>query len=145
MTEASELAHCEAVCRSFDSSEFYRLLGMRAESEARGSASIALPFSEKLTQRYAGIHGGALMSLTDSSIAIAIATTLDDDQAVATVDLSVQFLEPARQDNLVARARVTRRGRRIAFGECEIFAGERHVAHGHGTWYIGKKSKIDKS
>jgi len=145
MSDASELAHCAAVCRSFDSCEYYRLLGMRADSQARGTASLTLPFSEKLTQRYAGIHGGALMSLTDSSIAIAIATTVDADQAVATVDLAVQFLEPAGQNDLVARAKVTRRGGRLAFGECEIFAGDRRVARGHGTWYIGKKKTIDKS
>jgi uncharacterized protein (TIGR00369 family) len=145
MSNAAELAHCEAVCRRFDSCEFYRLLGMRAGSDGIGTARLSLPFSEKLTQRYAGVHGGALMSLTDSSIAIAIATTVEEEQAVATVDLSIQFLEPAGQNDLVARAKVTRRGGRLAFGECEIFAGERRVARGHGTWYIGKKSSIDKS
>lgn len=116
----------------FNMSPYYQLLGMRASSEAKGRARVELPFDEKLTQLYGGVHGGALMTLADAAISIAATTTLAEGERVVTTEVSVQFLEPAGRDGIIAEGEVLRRGKRLAFGRCEIRAGDRLVACAQG-------------
>ena len=116
----------------FNRSPYYQLLGMRASSEAKGRARVELPFDEKLTQLYGGVHGGALMTLADAAISIAVTTLLPEGERVVTTEISVQFLEPAGRDGIIAEGEVLRRGKRLAFGRCEIRAGSRLVACAQG-------------
>ena len=83
------------------------------------------------------MHGGAILSLADAAISIAILTVLEDGEALATVELSHQFIAPVGRNDLVACGEVTKKGRRIAFGRCEITAGDRTVAAAQGVWHVG--------
>ena len=124
----------------FNAAPYYELLGMRAESSAPGSAIVRLPFDEKLTQLYGAIHGGVVLTLADASICVALATLLDETQSIATVQLSLSFLAPAGRSDLVAEGTVTRRGKKLAFGECVIRAGETDVARGHAVCRVAERS-----
>ena len=117
----------------FNASPYYQLLGMRASSDAQGHARVELPFDEKLTQLYGGVHGGALMTLADAAISIAVTTLLPEDERVVTTEISIQFLEPAGRNGVVAEGEVLRRGKRLAFGRCKILAEGRLVAHAQGS------------
>ena len=59
------------------------------------------------------------MTLADSAVGIAVATTLADDEAIATVDISMQFLEAAGSNDVVATGEVQKRGKRLAFACCD--------------------------
>ena len=124
----------------FNRAPYYELLGMRAESCAPGAAIVRLPFDAKLTQLYDAIHDGVVLTLADASICVALATLLEESQSIATVQLSLSFLAPAGQSDLVAEGTVTRRGRKLAFGECVIRAGETDVARGHAVCRIAERS-----
>ena len=91
----------------FNRSPYYQLLGMRASSEIKGRARVELPFDEKLTQLYGGVHGGALMTLADAAISIAVTTLLPEGERVVTTEVSVQFLEPAGRDGIIKGIRDT--------------------------------------
>ena len=103
---------------------------------------MTLPYDEKLTQLYGGIHGGALMALADSAVSVALATTFAEGEANATVELSIRFLAPAGQSDVVAAGRVVKRGARISFGECVLTAGGHEIARASGICYVGSKKKI---
>jgi acyl-CoA thioesterase len=120
------------MCERFNSAPYYHLLGLSAASDAPGRAVVTLPFDEKLTQLYGGVHGGALMTLADAAISIAVTSVLDSEERVATTEINMHFLEPAGRDGLVATGEITRRGKRICFGRCEIHSGERLVAQAQG-------------
>jgi uncharacterized protein (TIGR00369 family) len=122
----------------FNAAPYYGLLGLSASSDAPGRARVALPFSPKLTQLYGGIHGGALLSLADAAINLAVATTFEHDETVASVSVTLDFLAPAGADDVEAEATVTRRGGRLAFAECVLRAGGREVARGRGVCRISK-------
>ena len=141
----SDVDRCDAVCRDFNAARYYGHLGMVASSAAPGRSTVRLPFDEKLTQLYGGIHGGALTSLADAAISIAVATTVSETEAVATVELSIQFIAPAGPNDVVAEGTLTRRGRRLAFGSCVLTAGDREVARAQGIWHVGSRATIDKS
>jgi acyl-CoA thioesterase len=134
-----------ATCRAFESAPYYRHLGMRAESDLDGTSRVRLARRDEILQLYGGIHGGALMSLADAAISIAVATTIAADQAIATVELSIQFLAPPGEHDVVAEGRVTKRGARLCFGECVLTAAGASVARAQGIWHVGSKAKIDRA
>lgn len=130
-------------CERFNRAPFYLHMGMHAESDAPGTARVTLRYDERLTQTYGGLHGGTILSLADAAISIAIATLLEGEEAIATTGLSLQFIAPAGKNDVVAHGEASKKGKRMAFGRCQIFADERLVAIGQGSWYVGDKSKID--
>jgi uncharacterized protein (TIGR00369 family) len=126
------LARCREVCARFNAARYYALLGMEAASDAPGTARVTLRFDERLTQIYGGIHGGALLSLADAAINVALATTFEHGETNATVELGMHFLAPAPRADVEARATLTRRGGRLAFGECVLLAEGAEIARGRG-------------
>jgi uncharacterized protein (TIGR00369 family) len=123
----------------FSEAPYYKLLGMTASSDAPGRARVLLPFRAELTQLYGGVHGGALLSLADAALNLAVATTFEDGESTASVDVSMSFLAPAGQRDLEATGVVTRRGRRVAFAECVIRAGGEDVARAKGVCYVSRR------
>jgi len=53
-------------------SNYWNLLGMSIEKREKGRATVALPVSGKLLQLFGVVHGGAIASLIDSSIGVAV-------------------------------------------------------------------------
>lgn len=101
---------------------FARLLGMKVESAGDGEAIAMLPFDLK-TLNAGGpnvpIHGGAIASLVDFAACAAV-WTLPETQRSATVAMSVNFTGPAVSSDLLAHARVRRKGRRVASLTVEV-------------------------
>ena len=128
----------DSVCARFNAAPYYQLLGMVSSSERPGQSRVVLPFREELVQLYGGIHGGALLSLADSALSVAVASTFERGETTATIDVAMSFLAPAGRRDLEARGSLLRRGKRIAFAECTIHAGDEVVARGHGTCYVSE-------
>jgi len=72
------------------------------------------------TSRGAIVHGGAIAALADMALASAGASVAGDGQVVTTVDLRVDFLQPARPGRLLARGHVQRRTRRLCFTAASV-------------------------
>jgi acyl-CoA thioesterase len=65
------------------------------------------------------VHGGAIATLADCAMGSAVCTTLDDEVPL-TVEMKINYLEPAKEGTLVATARVRRRGKRFIVVEAEV-------------------------
>ena len=72
------------------------------------------------TSRGTIIHGGAIATLADESLASVAFTAAEEGETTATVDLKVDFLRPARPGRLLARATLRHRTRRLAFCEATV-------------------------
>jgi uncharacterized protein (TIGR00369 family) len=66
------------------------------------------------------VHGGAVAALADMALASAGASVASDGEAVATVDIRVDYLRSASPGTLTARGRVQRRTRRLCFTSASI-------------------------
>jgi uncharacterized protein (TIGR00369 family) len=66
------------------------------------------------------VHGGAIAALADMAVASAGATLTGEGQSLATVDLRVDFLQPAQPGTMLAYGRVSRRTRRLCFASASI-------------------------
>lgn len=136
----ADLARCRAICARFNEAGYYRLLGMTATCQAPGRSRVVLPFREELVQLYGGVHGGALLSLADAAINVALCTTFEGDETTATVDVSLSFLAKVGRRDVEAEGVLVRRGRRVAFAECVLHAGGEEVARGKGVLYVSRSS-----
>jgi uncharacterized protein (TIGR00369 family) len=83
-----------------------------------------------------GVHGGVLAALMDHTLGN-VGRAAVGGQAVATVQMEVQFLSPGRLgDFLIGRATVMRQTRTLVFVRCEVESDGRAVAAGSGVLKI---------
>ena len=113
-----------------EKSHFVKLLDLKLENVERGKATMRLPYNPAITNGTGAVHGGAIVSLCDTSFYIALASIYGREQNTTTVALQCNFLAPALPPHdLVAHAHVLRAGRRIVYGEVEVYSGVKLVAH----------------
>jgi uncharacterized protein (TIGR00369 family) len=118
---------------------FNHLLGMRGESVSEGHCVLRLPVRGELVgdPRRPAIHGGAISSLIDTAGGVAAWSALGEDETVSTVDLSVDYLEPAGlQGDLRADATLLRKGNRVCHVRVSVTQGPVLVAEGRAVYNV---------
>lgn len=109
---------------------FIKTLDLHLVDVAHGEASMRMPYRETVTNGTGAVHGGAIVSLCDTVFWVALASIYGPMQVTATAALSCAFLRPALPPHdLIAHARVRKPGKRIVYGDVEVFSGEKLVAH----------------
>ena len=129
------------ICRLMETlSPFNKLLGFRVELLEAGHAIVWLtPRPEFVGDpRRATLHGGVLSTLIDTAGGAAAWSTLElVEDAVSTVDLRVDYLEPAVVgDDVRAEARLRRKGNRVCHVQIEVTQGGTAIATGVGVYNI---------
>ncbi|MDO3379605.1 PaaI family thioesterase [Geoalkalibacter halelectricus] len=100
-----------------DTAPFEDLVGLRIESAAQGRAVLSVPFRVKLAQGGGLMHGGALTTLADTAVAMAIKSLLPPGSRFATTELSMTFLAPVHAGEVRAIAEVRGPEGRTFYGE----------------------------
>jgi uncharacterized protein (TIGR00369 family) len=108
---------------------FAKTLGLEIRDLAKGSASIALPPDARWTgdSEAALLHSGSLTALADQACGVAVMSSMKALEGLATLDLRMDYLRPARAEHeVVCRAHCHRLSRNVAFVRGELHqAGER--------------------
>ena len=121
-------------------SPYNRFLGIRVETLGSGRALLWLtPRPEFVGDpRRGSIHGGVLSALVDTAAGAAAWSTLEPlEDAVSTVDLRIDYLEPATVGaDLRAEAQVRRKGNRVCHASVDITQGGTLIATGTGVYNI---------
>lgn len=113
-----------------EKSHFVALLDLRLESVEHGKATMRMPFRDEIANGAGAVHGGAIVSLCDTVFYVALASIYGREQDTVTASLQCNFLAPALPPHdLIAKARVLKAGRRIVYGEVEVFSNDKLVAH----------------
>ncbi|HEX4546597.1 MAG TPA: PaaI family thioesterase [Candidatus Acidoferrum sp.] len=97
------------------------LLGFDVERVHKGRAVFRLDVRPGHKQIHGVVHGGILAALADTTAAIAAYTAVPKGTEIATVELSINYLQPVPGGRIKADARVLRAGRNFVVTECEIF------------------------
>lgn len=103
---------------------FEEFLGMRIDEAAHGRAVLSMPFRAALCQGAGLMHGGAVVALADTALAIAIKTLLPDGTHFATIRMGLEFHAPVRWGALTAIAVVRDHKERDIQGEVELISEE---------------------
>jgi uncharacterized protein (TIGR00369 family) len=94
---------------------YARFLGMEAMVEG-GALTSVLPFSPHLIGNplIPALHGGVVGGFLELAALAELAASAPDGHAPRTVDITIDYLRPARDQVTYARAEVIKRGRRVA-------------------------------
>ncbi|MET4079548.1 PaaI family thioesterase [Janibacter sp. UYMM211] len=122
MFESSHPDRARQITASFDRQGLMHTLGARLGSVESGEVHIHLPMSPAVTQQHGMFHGGVTTTVADSAGGYAALTLLDDGSEVLTVELKVNFLAPARGEELEAVGSVIKSGRTLSVCRLEVYA-----------------------
>jgi uncharacterized protein (TIGR00369 family) len=83
-------------------------------------AVLRMAFSERLCRNGGIVCGQALMALADTAMVIANLAANRGYRPMTTVDQTTHFMRAVRQSDVLADARVVRRGRTMSFGRVTL-------------------------
>ena len=112
----------------FAFNHFPRLLGIELDSVEPGRARLSVEVTESLRQLAGVMHGGAIATLIDTAVAMAIVGVSAPNSRFTTVELKVNYLRPLKEGRVVAEARLIQDGRRIVVADCDVFDPEGKLA-----------------
>ncbi len=121
---------------------FNRLLGLRGESAAPGRCVMTVEPRPELVGdfRRPCLHGGVVSSLIDTAGGVAAWSALPPGESVATVDMRVDYLEPAGlQGTLRAEAELVRKGNRVCHVRVAVTQNGALVAEGRAVYNIHRR------
>lgn len=105
------------------SEPFFELLGFKIEEVTADFCRMRMPFRPQFQQAGGLVHGGAIASLMDSAGVMAIKTGTESGmKGVPTITMTVNYLAPAREIDVLAEAKIIRRGRSIVFVDVDVTA-----------------------
>ena len=107
-----------------NASPFYRLLGFEVVEVGEGMARIRMPFQEDLLQFQGAVHGGAIFSIADAAVAVALLTLAEPGEEAVTIEGKLNSLAKVTEGELVAVGRVVHHGRSVALGDTEVFRSD---------------------
>lgn len=116
---------------------FARSLGVTVADLTRDRAELVLPYHAEHLNAVGVLNGGASASLLLLAAAVCAWTGMDLDAGLrlGCVDLALQYLSAATEEDVVAQAQVLRRGRDLAFLDVALRSREgRPICHGVVTY-----------
>lgn len=96
------------------------MLGIELVDIKAGEAIMKLKMRDELRQPYGVLHGGATASLIDTAMASAVIASTAEDEKATTVDLTVHYLRPVTEGEIVCTAKMVRTGKRILTVSAEV-------------------------
>lgn len=105
---------------------FMRFMGLSVERVA-GERLGVMRYQERLIGNpgVPALHGGALGALLENTALLEVLVHSEAQSLPRTIDLTIDYLRPARLTDTWARARIVRRGRRVASVRVEAWQEDR--------------------
>lgn len=115
-----------------------RLFGFELVDFDGRNASVAFRPRPEHAQEYGVIHGGILSALADTAAVYTVLPSLKSGERMTSIEFKVSFLAGATPDGgeVVASARLVRKGRTVAVVSADVHQGQVHVATGLFTYIV---------
>lgn len=122
---------------------FEKLLGLDIVEAKDGRAYLTMPFVYQLAQGQGMVHGGAIVTLADTAVAMAVKSILPPDSRFGTISLNAKFLGPVSYGILSARAEVTPLENRQVQGQAVVSDEDgRQVMRFSAMFKLGREVQI---
>ncbi len=123
---------------------FSVLLGAELTHVGTSDLTLRLPVRDELRQQFGFVHGGVISYLADNALTFAGALALGPRVVVG--EYKINYLAPAMNGTLLARAQVVHAGGQQAMCQCSVFVmengEERLVALAQGT--VSRMAAVDE-
>lgn len=125
MSKAKEIREIDAdkkqrVAETIRKVPYAQMLGIEFVDVKIGEAVLKLKMRDELRQPYGVLHGGATASLIDTAMAFAVISSTGEDEIATTVDLTVHYLRPVTEGEIICTAKMVRTGKRILTISAEV-------------------------
>lgn len=123
---------------------FFDQFGFAVETVDDGVGVARFVYDERWTRPYGVINGGTLMALADVAVYVAIFGHHGIVPLAVTNELKMNFLRPAMNGDVLARAQLLKSGRRIAYAAVDVFMDgtpDRLVAHATSSYVMPEEGR----
>jgi uncharacterized protein (TIGR00369 family) len=103
-----------------ENSSFPEVMGTELSSTEEGRAVVSLQTEEWHLNASGTVHGGVVATLIDVAMAEALNTMTEEDEQPFTIEVKVNYMEPAQQGTLTATAQVRKGSKRATIVEAEV-------------------------
>jgi uncharacterized protein (TIGR00369 family) len=121
-----------------ENTSFPEMVGTELSSAEEGRAVVSLQAEEWHLNAMGAVHGGLLSTLIDVSMAEALDTVAEEGEQPFTIQITVNYMKPAKQGTLTSTAEVRMGGERVTIVEAEVMqdddGNEEVVALATGTY-----------
>ena len=94
------------------------ILGVKIIEAKDGHAKLSMPYKKELTNPYGRLHGGTIMTLADSAIAVAVNSKYT--HPFYTRELKIKFKSSIEDGSVIAEAKLVGQKRNFVFGKVEV-------------------------
>lgn len=116
--------------------KFATLLGIEFTDCADGVCTAVLKVRDHHHHSGGVAQGGVAFSLADATMAHALMSALDANEACSTIEMKISYLEAVREGTMDCKGVIVRRGKRVAFMESKVHNGDRLVATATASFAI---------
>jgi uncharacterized protein (TIGR00369 family) len=101
---------------------YYRLIGFEVLEAGEGRAVLRMKVRPELMQFQNAVHGGAIFSVADAAVAVALLSTAEPDEQALTIEAKLNYIAGIfpNHEYVDAEARIVHKGRNIAIGDVEV-------------------------
>jgi uncharacterized protein (TIGR00369 family) len=103
-----------------ENTSFAEWVGTELLSTEEGRAVARLQAEEWHLNAMGAVHGGLLSTLIDVSMAEALTTIAEEGEQPVTIQLTVNYMKPAKPGTLTSTAEVRMGGERVTIVEAEV-------------------------
>ncbi|MEN8250973.1 MAG: PaaI family thioesterase [Bacteroidota bacterium] len=122
---------------------FEELLGIKIIEAKDGHSHLTMPFVFKLAQGKGLAHGGAVVTLADTTVAMAVKSIVPPDSRFGTISLNSEFLAPVTKGILTAKAKIKLLENRMIQGVATVFNEDNmEVMKFSSLFKLGKDAEI---
>lgn len=128
--------YTQKIINNYSHNSFVNLCGLKIIDVECGTSKLSMDISsEKHTNMYSVVHGGALAALADTALGVACAST---GARIVTIDYSINFIKNINAgDTAISVAHVVNRGHKVIVVEVNTYnkAGDL-LTKLNGTAYV---------
>lgn len=118
---------------------FSDLIGLEVTERDDGHSRTVLEATEELTNPYGVVHGAAIYAMADTGMGAALATSVGEDERMATIEIKISYLRPVSRGTMICETTVLNRGRSVAYLESDVENEGRLVARATGSFSISER------
>ncbi|WP_077210404.1 PaaI family thioesterase [Bacillus dakarensis] len=136
--------YLQALRDDFESSPFWKHMGISFYRLEPGDVVIQIPVIRELMNTRNVLHGGAITTILDAIMGVTICSA--KEVLIATASLTTQFLAPVTDGTLYASANIINPGQRIQHVEAKVLNENGNtIAKAVGTFAIIKDLSKEES
>ncbi|KNC97148.1 uncharacterized protein SPPG_09477 [Spizellomyces punctatus DAOM BR117] len=110
----------------------------------KGTVLCELTVEDYHLNRLQGLHGGTICTLVDIGGSLAVAAKANNTYTGVSTDISVSFLNGGKiGDKLQIHSTCNKKGKTLAYTTVEVKAGDKLLATGSHTKYVGGTPKVE--